>query len=78
MSKHGTITKLEGIIDSLTDSLVVVSHNEVETNYVLSLRNKYQEHYKRLSGNYYRNQEARLEMAKIPEYFELVNGGTIQ
>ena len=73
MSKRETITKLEGIIDALTDSLMVVSHNEVETNYVLSLRDKYQSHYKRISGNYYRNQEPKVEIAKIPEEFQLIN-----
>jgi hypothetical protein len=52
--------KLEAIIDALTDSLEVVSHNSIETEYVLILRQKYEQHYKKITGRYYgirRNQE---------------------
>lgn len=66
MSKQKTLTRLEAIIDSLTDSLEIVSHNEIETNYVLKLRKKYEENYKELSGKYYLHKEPRLKIAVVP------------
>jgi hypothetical protein len=50
MNKH----KLEAVIDALTDSLEIVQHNPAETEYVLTLRDKYEKHYKSLTGRYYR------------------------
>jgi len=45
--------KLECIIDALNDSLEIVAHNPVETEYVLFLRAKYENHYHELTGRYY-------------------------
>lgn len=50
---------LESVIDALTDSLEVVAHNKIETEYVLTLRTKYEEHYKKITGRYYRFKEAK-------------------
>lgn len=49
--------KLECLIDALNDSLVVVAHNPVETEYVLALREKYKQHYRRLVGRDYSKRE---------------------
>jgi hypothetical protein len=51
--------KLEAVIDSLTDSLEIVAHNKIETEYVLALRTKYEEHYKHITGRYYRFREVK-------------------
>ena len=49
--------KLEAIIDAMTDCLNVVAHNQIETEYVLALREKYKEHYKRITGRDYTRQD---------------------
>lgn len=46
--------KLEAVIDALTDNLDLVPHDSRETEVVLELRRKYEEHYKSLTGRYYR------------------------
>lgn len=45
--------KLEAVIDALNDSLTVVAHNSVETEYVLSLKQKYEKHYFDMTGKHY-------------------------
>jgi len=47
------IKKLEAIIDSYHHSLVVVSHNPIETEVVLSRIMEFQEAYKKRRGEYY-------------------------
>ena len=54
MSKRKTVERLEAIIDSLKDSLETVKHNVAENDYVLDQIIRYQEEYKRLTGNWYR------------------------
>lgn len=49
--------KLEAVIDALTDSLNVVAHNKVETEYVLTLIEKYKEHYHKSTGRHYKVRE---------------------
>jgi len=51
--------KLEAVIDALTDSLEIVAHNKIETNYVLSLIEKYKEHYKEITGRHYSRREVK-------------------
>ena len=55
--------KLTAIIDALTDSLSVVAHNPVETEYVLKLIDKYETHYHTLTGKYY------LYKDRVPDIF---------
>jgi len=57
MTHRKQIKRLEAIMDALTDSLYVVSHNPVETEHVLELRQKYGKHYKELTGRNYRARE---------------------
>lgn len=48
-----TKKKLECIIQALSDSLYVVAHNKIETEYVLNLIDKYETHYHQITGRYY-------------------------
>ncbi len=57
--------KLEAIIDALTDSLDVIVHNPIETEYVLVLRKKYEEHYKETVGRYYRFEQKESKNGRI-------------
>ena len=54
MSKRETVEKLEALIDSLRDSLEMVSHNGPETEFVLDYILKFQMEYKDLTGDFYR------------------------
>ena len=62
--------KLEAIIDALTDSLEVVAHNSIETEYVLTLRFKYQEHYKAITGRYHSVREVETKIDNMQRRFE--------
>lgn len=46
-------TKLEGIIDAQVQSLCVVAHNKVETEYLLAMIEDNKRHYKRITGKDY-------------------------
>jgi len=49
--------KLEALLDALSDSLEIVAHNSAETEYVLSLIEKYKEHYTKITGRHYQTRE---------------------
>lgn len=53
--------QLEGIIDAMQQSLVVIAHNEVETEYVLALIEKHKRHYKEVTGRDYSAKEIRYD-----------------
>ena len=63
--------RLEQMIEALTHSLEVVSHNPIETEYVISLREKYKSHYKEMTGRDYAERDWREEWK---QYDKLIEG----
>lgn len=61
--------KLEAVIQSLTDSLEIIAHNPVETEYVLSLIEKYKQHYHENTGRHY-STKAINKMDKVMEMYD--------
>ena len=61
--------KLQAIIDALTDSLSIVAHNPVETEYVLTLIEKYKQHYHEHTGRYYTTRAIN-KMDKVMEMYD--------
>lgn len=62
--------RLEEVIESLTNSLKIVAHNPRETEYVLELRRKYQEHYLDITGHYYKIREVHTKIDDMGKRFE--------
>ena len=61
--------KLQAIIEALTDSLEIVVHNKIETEYVLSLIEKYKQHYHETTERHY-SHRAINKMDKVMEIYD--------